>query len=99
VVGGGPRGHKQIREPRVFFFLFFWEGGPKGHKLRQFVALTQDMAVRGYVALTQYLVGRGSTKAQPRDAGRGDFIFFDLILFFGLGANHPRLAVRLDLYP
>ena len=56
-MGGGPRVHKQIREPRVFFFLFFWEGGPKGHKLRQFVALTQDMAVRGYVALTQYLVG------------------------------------------
>ena len=45
--------------------------------VRQYDALTQDIAVRGYDTLT-----RG---ARLTDRGaRGVFIFFDLILFFGL---------------
>ena len=42
---------KKNKKKKVKDF-FLWVGGPQGHKLRQFVALTQDVAVRGYVALT-----------------------------------------------
>ena len=66
---------------------------------RQYVALTL-YAVRGYVALTQHIAVRGyatlTSGARLTDRGaRGVFIFFDLILFFGLVPNCPRLAGRL----
>ena len=52
-------------------FFFLWVGGPEGHKLRQFVALTQDVAVRHFVALTQDVVCPRSTKTQDESrAGR-----------------------------
>ena len=65
---------------------------------RQYVALTL-YAVRGYVALTQHIAVRGyvtlTSGARLTDRGaRGVFIFFDLILFFVLVPNCPRLAGR-----
>jgi len=52
-------------------FFFLWVGGPQGHKLRQFVALTQDVVVRHFVALTQDVVCPRSTKTQDESrAGR-----------------------------
>ena len=84
------RGHKHNRHANRDF-LFFYSGGwarrSQAH-MRQFDALTQHIAVRGYVTLT--------SGARLTDRGaRGVFIFFDLILFFGLVPNCPRLAGRL----
>ena len=83
---------------KLIFFLFIRVGGPEGYKLRQFVALTQDvgarqfvaltqdLAVRGYVALTQYMVCPRSTKTQGRIAGGGARgavnYFFCLLKYF-----------------
>ena len=56
----GPQGTSRFaRRVYLFFFLFYMGGWarrsqaqPVVDRLRQFVALTQDLAVRGYVALT-----------------------------------------------
>ena len=97
----GERASKQASERsgsgRGTFFLFFFGVGPPANRnmvrqfdARRFVALTQHIAVRGYVTLT--------SGARLTDRGaRGVFIFFDLILFFGLVPNCPRLAGRLCL--
>ena len=69
------------------------------YAVRQYVTLTQRTAVRQYDALTQHIAVRGydtlTRGARLTDRGaRGVFIFFDLILFFVLVPNCPRLAGR-----
>ena len=61
-------------------FFFIGVGGPEGHKLRQFAALTQDVVVRHFAALTQDMVCPRSTETQDesRRAGPGA----RLIIFF-----------------
>ena len=75
-------------------FFFLWVGGPQGHKLRQFVALTQDVVVRHFAALTQDIVCPRSTKTQDgsrraaRRAGRALNYFFCLLKYFLSIASH-----------
>ena len=104
-MGGGRAGERASKQAseraerersRNVFSFFFGVGPPANRNMvrqfdaRRFVALTQHIAVRGYVTLT--------SGARLTDRGaRGVFIFFDLILFFGLVPNCPRLAGRLCL--
>ena len=67
--------------------IFIRVGGPEVHKLRRFVALTQDVVARPFVALTQHMVGRRSTKTQGANrgrwrAGRAVNYFFCLLKYF-----------------
>ena len=77
----GPEGTSRFAgRVYLFFFLFIWVGGPEVHKLRQFVALTQDVGARHFVALTQDVAVRGyvALTSGSRALARGA----RLIIFF-----------------